>query len=84
MENALNTHPHIHTTTITLREDTPGNKQLTAYITTTPGNNPNSDELRTHLQHQLPHYMIPTTYVTLDQLPLTPNGKIDTKALPAP
>ncbi|MFE7045865.1 amino acid adenylation domain-containing protein, partial [Streptomyces atratus] len=84
IENALNTHPHIHTTTITLREDTPGNKRLTAYITTTPGSNPNSDELRTHLQHQLPDYMIPATYVTLDQLPLTPNGKVDTKALPPP
>ncbi|WP_406501803.1 amino acid adenylation domain-containing protein [Streptomyces sp. NBC_01590] len=84
IENALNTHPHIHTTTITLREDTPGDKRLTAYITTTPGSNPNSDELRTHLQHQLPNYMIPATYVTLDQLPLTPNGKVDTKALPAP
>ncbi|WP_415940392.1 condensation domain-containing protein, partial [Streptomyces sp. 039-1] len=85
IENALHTHPHIYTTTITLREDTPGNKQLTAYITITPGTTtPTTHELRTHLQQQLPDYMIPATYVTLDQLPLTPNGKIDTKALPAP
>ncbi|MFD7797378.1 alpha/beta fold hydrolase, partial [Streptomyces sp. NPDC059759] len=81
-ENALHTHPHIHTTTITLREDTPGNKQLTAYIVT---NEPvDNDALRAHLRQQLPDYMVPATYVTLDQLPLTPNGKIDTKALPAP
>ncbi|MGW6217397.1 amino acid adenylation domain-containing protein [Streptomyces sp. NPDC055109] len=85
IENALTTHPHIHTTTITLREDTPGNKQLTAYVTITPGTTaPTTHELRSHLQEQLPDYMIPATYVTLDQLPLTPNGKIDTKALPAP
>ncbi|WP_327173294.1 amino acid adenylation domain-containing protein [Streptomyces sp. NBC_01336] len=84
IENALHTHPHIHTTTITLREDTPGNKQLTAYITNTAGTSTNTSELRAHLQRQLPDYMIPTTYVTLDHLPLTPNGKIDTKALPAP
>ncbi|MFJ6503989.1 amino acid adenylation domain-containing protein [Streptomyces sp. NPDC091879] len=82
VENALNTHPHIHTTTITLREDTPGNKQLTAYIVT---NEPvDNDALRAHLRQQLPDYMVPSTYVTLDQLPLTPNGKVDTKALPAP
>ncbi|MFI0243163.1 condensation domain-containing protein, partial [Streptomyces sp. NPDC016845] len=85
IENALHTHPHIHTTTVTVREDTPGNKQLTAYVTTTPGaTTPAPHELRTHLQHQLPDYMVPATYITLDQLPLTPNGKIDTKALPAP
>ncbi|MCX4919808.1 amino acid adenylation domain-containing protein [Streptomyces sp. NBC_00687] len=82
IENALNTHPHIHTTTITLREDTPGNKQLTAYVVT---NEPvDNDALRAHLRQQLPDYMVPATYVTLDQLPLTPNGKVDTKALPAP
>ncbi|MFE2826934.1 alpha/beta fold hydrolase, partial [Streptomyces sp. NPDC059271] len=82
IENALHTHPHIHTTTITLREDTPGNKQLTAYIVT---NEPvDNDALRAHLRQQLPDYMVPATYVTLDQLPLTPNGKVDTKALPAP
>ncbi|ROQ63162.1 amino acid adenylation domain-containing protein [Streptomyces sp. 840.1] len=85
IENALTTHPHIHTTAITLREDTPGDKRLTAYTTTTPGTTtPTTHQLRTHLHNQLPDYMIPATYITLDELPLTPNGKVDTKALPAP
>ncbi|MGW2778922.1 amino acid adenylation domain-containing protein [Streptomyces olivaceoviridis] len=84
IENALNTHPDIHATAVTTREDTPGNKQLVAYIVPTPGHTPATHQLRAHLQQQLPDYMVPTTYVTLDQLPLTPNGKVDTKALPAP
>ncbi|MEV6619267.1 amino acid adenylation domain-containing protein, partial [Streptomyces sp. NPDC051051] len=84
IENALTTHPHIHTTAVTVREDTPGNKQLTAYTVPTTGHQPTAGELRTHLQQQLPDYMIPSLYVTLDHLPLTPNGKVDTKALPAP
>ncbi|MFF5547871.1 amino acid adenylation domain-containing protein [Streptomyces olivaceoviridis] len=84
IENALNTHPDIHATAVTVREDTPGNKQLVAYIVPTPGHTPATHQLRAHLQQQLPDYMVPTTYVTLDQLPLTPNGKVDTKALPAP
>ncbi|MDK0523855.1 amino acid adenylation domain-containing protein [Streptomyces sp. ML-6] len=84
IEAALNTHPHIHTTTVTTREDTPGNKQLVAYIVPVPGHTPTPHQLRTHLQQQLPDYMVPVLYVPLDHLPLTPNGKVDTKALPAP
>ncbi|MCF4136394.1 hypothetical protein L1856_05165 [Streptomyces sp. Tue 6430] len=74
----------MHTTAVTVREDTPGNKQLTAYTVPTPGHAPTAGELRTHLQQQLPDYMIPSLYIPLDHLPLTPNGKVDTKALPAP
>ncbi|MEV8487305.1 amino acid adenylation domain-containing protein, partial [Streptomyces sp. NPDC052095] len=84
IEAALTAHPHIHTTAVTTREDTPGSKQLVAYIVATPGNAPTTQQLRTHLQQQLPEYMVPSTYVLLDELPLTPNGKVDTKALPAP
>ncbi|WP_189307912.1 non-ribosomal peptide synthetase, partial [Streptomyces cinerochromogenes] len=84
IENALTTHPHVHTTAVTVREDTPGNKQLVAYVVPAAGHAPGVGDLRAHLQGQLPDYMVPSLYVTLDHLPLTPNGKVDTKALPAP
>jgi amino acid adenylation domain-containing protein/non-ribosomal peptide synthase protein (TIGR01720 family)/FkbM family methyltransferase len=41
-------------------------------------------ELRKYLQEKLPDYMIPSSFVLLEQLPLTPNGKLNRDALPAP
>lgn len=40
--------------------------------------------IRAYLQARLPHYMIPGTFVQLEDIPLTANGKIDRRALPKP
>ncbi|MEH1938078.1 MAG: amino acid adenylation domain-containing protein [Nostoc sp.] len=83
IEAALNTHPQIQQAVAIVTEDIPGNKRLVAYVV-------KSDEslttnyLRQFLKQQLPEYMIPSGFVTLDNLPLTPNGKLDRKALPTP
>jgi len=41
-------------------------------------------QLRNTLEKQLPDYMMPSSFVVLDEWPLTPGGKIDLHALPAP
>ena len=45
---------------------------------------PNISELRRALSRKLLDYMIPQSFVILDQLPLLPNGKVNRQALPKP
>lgn len=83
IESALAAHPSLRQATVILREDTPGDAKLVAYVQA-EGDAPSPSTLRTHLKSLLPDYMIPAGYVTMADFPLTPSGKIDRKALPAP
>jgi amino acid adenylation domain-containing protein len=80
----LNGHPHVQTSLVTAREDTPGDKRLVAYIVPARGVQLTLGSLRETLVTHLPDYMVPSTFVQLEELPLTPNGKVDRAALPAP
>ncbi|MDT3395984.1 amino acid adenylation domain-containing protein [Streptomyces sp. B1866] len=72
---------------VVVREDTPGDQRLVAYVVPGPHAGPAGDLpglLRERLGRMLPGYMVPSVFVPLDALPLTPNGKTDRGALPAP
>ncbi|WP_375515431.1 amino acid adenylation domain-containing protein [uncultured Nostoc sp.] len=84
IEAILRQHPALTQTLVIAREDVPGDKQLVAYIVANPEQIPSQVELRRFLQGRLPEYMVPASFVFLDNLPLNPNGKIDRRALPAP
>ena len=42
------------------------------------------ESLRLQLAKNLPEYMIPSAFISIERLPLTANGKVDRKALPQP
>jgi amino acid adenylation domain-containing protein len=82
IETVLGQHPEVKECVVVVREDSPGDKRLIAYVT---ARSPlMGTELRAFVQKYLPAYMVPTTVLVLDSLPLKPNGKIDREALPRP
>jgi acyl-CoA synthetase (AMP-forming)/AMP-acid ligase II len=83
IETLLAQHPGIRETVVIAREDLAGDKRLVAYVVAQP-TPPSSSQLRSFLQERLPHYMVPSAFVWLDNMPLTPNGKVNRRALPAP
>ena len=82
IESVLSHHKQVQQCAVILREDTPGNKCLVAYLVGEDTLEVNT--LRAFLKQQLPGFMIPNAFVQLDAFPLTPNGKVDRKAFPAP
>ena len=84
IEAVLRRDPSIRQAVVVVREDTPGDKRLVAYVVPTRQPAPPVEQLRATLLQNLPDYMIPSVFVVMEALPLNPNGKIDRKALPAP
>ncbi|HEX2349978.1 MAG TPA: non-ribosomal peptide synthetase [Ktedonobacterales bacterium] len=80
----LNEHPAVQTSLVVAREDSPGDRRLVAYIVREPATELTVSSLRDVLGARLPEYMIPSTFVALEDLPMTTNGKLDRAALPAP
>src|SRR5262249_11139549 len=79
---------------VIVREDQPGRRQLTAYLTPEaggPGGGGAVDvpvvdttAVRERGAGLLPEDMVPGAFVVLDAFPLAVNGKLDRAALPAP
>lgn len=85
IEAQLRNCAHMREAAVLVREDSPGDKRLVAYVTCGEQQRASLvEELRGRLQQILPAYMVPSAFIVLDALPMTLNGKLDRQALPAP
>ncbi|MEM9148993.1 MAG: amino acid adenylation domain-containing protein [Cyanobacteria bacterium P01_F01_bin.3] len=98
IEAALSRQTTVQQCVVVMREETPGNQRLVAYVVIDSSSHDDagadykkdtSVDIRNKLdiealKQQLPDYMVPSAFISLAALPLTPNGKINRKALPAP
>ena len=83
IESVLAAHEAVREAVVLVREDTPGDRRLVAYVIPA-GEAPPARELRRFAQRKLPEYMLPSAFVLRDRWPVSANGKLDRKALPPP
>jgi thioesterase domain-containing protein/acyl carrier protein len=81
IEARLKQHAAVREVVVIAREETNGDKRLLAFVVADPETNLTDEALRHYLREKLPEYMIPSTFVLLDEIPLTSNGKINRQAL---
>ncbi|MFJ2931131.1 amino acid adenylation domain-containing protein, partial [Streptomyces massasporeus] len=84
IESQLVAHEDVASAVVTVREDSPGDKRLIAYVVPRGGTRTETSALRRWCADRLPEYMLPAAFVVLETLPSTPNGKVDRRSLPAP
>ncbi|MEM7552754.1 MAG: amino acid adenylation domain-containing protein, partial [Cyanobacteria bacterium P01_A01_bin.84] len=80
IEAVLATHPQVNQAVVIAQGENTGKKRLVAYVV--KNDKITTQQVSNYIKAQLPDYMVPGVFVTLERLPLTPNGKIDRKALP--
>ena len=84
IEAALEAVDGVRQAIVVSRQRPSGDVELVAYVSSRGDGAPSIEALRSRLLERLPAYMVPTTFVAIDQFPLSPNGKVDRKALPEP
>jgi amino acid adenylation domain-containing protein len=82
IESLLRGHEGVRDVAVIDRDDASGFKYLCAYVVLEEGTNVAG--VRDYLTAYLPHYMIPSSFVPMQELPRTISGKLDRRALPVP
>jgi thioester reductase-like protein len=91
IEETLRKHCDVLDTVVSVEAEDETNKRLIAYVVPKPeatwrvdAKTGFSRDLRHLMERYLPHYMVPSRFLELDELPINQlTGKLDRKALPA-
>jgi len=83
VEAAIDAHPAVRRSLISLFTDESGIPGLLAHLTWRPGAEADIGSVRSSILAKLPRYMCPSRFVVVDEFPLTMNGKIDRERLPS-
>ncbi len=83
IEANLARHPGVGQCVVIVREDSPGDPRIVAYVVPR-GEGVKARDAKEFLKRTLPDYMVPHHFVELGEIPLLPNGKVDRKRLPHP
>jgi amino acid adenylation domain-containing protein len=81
IDEVMRRHPTVREAVTVLRSNQPENRYLVVFLAAKANAVIKPQELRLHAMANLPNYMVPAQFVSLERLPLTPNGKADRRAL---
>lgn len=81
VETVLAQHAGVEAAVVTVTQSGAGHRRLVAYLVMDGRIAVPEEKLRAWVQTQLPDYMVPSSFVTLDHFPLTPIGKVDRRTL---
>ncbi|HKP82394.1 MAG TPA: amino acid adenylation domain-containing protein, partial [Pyrinomonadaceae bacterium] len=84
VEAALREQDSVRECVVVARHEGNSAARLVGYVVLDEGASYSVTALRQELLQRLPEYMIPASFVQLQELPLTANGKLDRRALPDP
>jgi amino acid adenylation domain-containing protein len=79
IEYIINKNTSVNRAIVLVTESEEKPKRLIAYVK--PNNSYDEQQLKANLKRELPNYMIPSSFIIIDNIPLLPNGKVDKKAL---
>ncbi|MGW0811186.1 amino acid adenylation domain-containing protein [Nonomuraea sp. NPDC002799] len=83
IEATAERHPLVARAVAVVVDRTAGDQRLLVYVQLQPGAQPNDDDLRAHLERNLPAALVPQHIVVSPALPQTANGKVDRNAVKA-
>jgi amino acid adenylation domain-containing protein len=83
IEAALKSDPRIREAAVLAHKNDGDDADLVAYVVPAQRPGPTAAEIRSRLAERLPYYMVPRTWLIVDEIPLTAAGKADRARLAA-